>query len=74
MAALERAASEVRVEGGWVYSQGRGSLGDPAAGVHRRARHGISNRGSYFSVDTGKYSVAPSRAEELAPLVAEAAG
>jgi hypothetical protein len=66
---IERAASEVRVAGGWVYSQGRGSLADPAAAVHRRSRHGISRVGTYFSVDTGKYSVAPSRARELASLV-----
>ena len=70
-AALEimRAASEVRVEGGWVYSQGRGLLDDPGAAVHRRDLHGISRMGSYFSVDTGKYSVAPTRAEELARMV-----
>ena len=66
---IERAAGEVRVEGGWVYSQGRGRLDDPAAGVHRRSSHGISRQGSYFSVDTGKYSVAPTRAEELARIV-----
>jgi len=62
-------ATEVRVEGGWVYSQGRGLLDDPSAAVHRRDLHGISRAGSYFSVDTGKYSVAPTRAEELARLV-----
>ena len=66
---IERAAAEVRVAGGWVYSQGGGLLSDPAAAIHRRDRHGISRRGSYFSVDTGKYSVAPTRAEELAQLV-----
>ena len=66
---IERAATEVRVEGGWVYSQGGGLLDDPAAAVHRRDRHGISRMGSYFSVDTGKYSVAPTRAEELARMV-----
>ena len=69
--AVEQAATEVRVEGGWVYSQGRGRLDDPHASVHRRASHRISNMGSYFSVDTGKYSVAPTRAEELAQRVLE---
>jgi len=68
---IERAASEVRVEGGWVYSQGGGSLDDPVAAVHRRNRLGISRLGSYFSVDTGKYSVAPTLAEGLARAVAE---
>ncbi len=68
---IERAAAEVRVEGGWVYSQGGGSLDDPVAAVHRRNRLGISRLGSYFSVDTGKYSVAPTLAERLARAVAE---
>ena len=68
---IERAASEVSVQGGWVYSQGGGSLDDPVAAVHRRNRLGISRLGSYFSVDTGKYSVAPTLAERLARAVAE---
>jgi glycine/D-amino acid oxidase-like deaminating enzyme len=66
VAEVERAAAEVRVEGGWVYSQGRGTLDDPAAEVHRRDRLGISRLGSYISVDTGKYSVAPTLAERVA--------
>jgi len=65
------ALTEIRVEGGWVYSQGRGLLDDPKASVHRRDRHGISRRGSYFSVDTGKYSIAPTLAERLAREIAE---
>jgi glycine/D-amino acid oxidase-like deaminating enzyme len=68
---IELAASEVRVEGGWVYSQGGGSLDDPIAAVHRRNRLGITRLGSYFSVDTGKYSVAPTLAERLARAIAE---
>lgn len=66
---VERAAEEVQVRGGWVYSQGSGLLDDPGAAVHRRDRHGISADRGYFSVDTGKYSVAPTRAEELARRV-----
>jgi glycine/D-amino acid oxidase-like deaminating enzyme len=68
---IERAASDVRVQGGWVYSQGGGLLDDPVAAVHRRNRLGITRLGSYFSVDTGKYSVAPTLAERLARAVAE---
>jgi len=66
---IKRAAMQVRVEGGWVYSQGRGALDDPGAGVHRRDRLGISRLGSYFSVDTGKYSVAPALAQRLARAI-----
>jgi hypothetical protein len=68
---IERAASEVRVQGGWVYSQGGGSLDDPVAAVHRRNRLGFTRLGSYFSVDTGKYSVAPTLAGRLARAVAD---
>ena len=67
---IAAAAGEVRVEGGWVYSQGGGSLSDPVAAVHRRSRLGIAQLGSYFSVDTGKYSVAPTLAERLARRIA----
>lgn len=66
---IERAATGVAVEGGWVYSQGRGLLDDPSAGVHRRNRLGISRVGSYFSVDTGKFSVAPTLARALARTI-----
>jgi glycine/D-amino acid oxidase-like deaminating enzyme len=63
---VEAAADEVRVEGGWVYSQGRGLLDDPGASVHHRDLLGVTNVGTYFSVDTGKYSVAPTLAEGVA--------
>lgn len=68
-AEIARAAAQIRVEGGWVYSQGRGTLDDPAASVHRRDRLGTSRLGSYFSVDTGKFAVAPHLAEELARTI-----
>ena len=66
VAEIDAATDEVRVEGGWVYSQGRGLLDDPTATVHSRGLLGVTNVGSYFSVDTGKYSVAPTLAERIA--------
>lgn len=66
VATIEQAADEIRVEGGWVYSQGHGRVDDPRAGVHSRRLFGISNVGTYYSVDTGKYSVAPTLADRLA--------
>jgi glycine/D-amino acid oxidase-like deaminating enzyme len=66
---IGRAASRIRVEGGWIYTQGRGALDDPGAGVHRRDRLGVSRLGRYFSVDTGKYSVAPTLAHRLARTI-----
>lgn len=67
---IEHAMTEARVEGGWVYSQGKGPLDDPRASVHQRSRLGMTNLGTYYSVDTGKYSVAPTLAERLAETIA----
>jgi len=72
VAEIEAATDEVRVEGGWVYSQGRGLLDDPTATVHSRGLLGVTNVGSYFSVDTGKYSVAPTLAEQIALAITAA--
>ena len=62
-------ADSVQLQGGWVFAQGRGSLADPAASLHRRDRFGIVARGGYVSVDTGKYSVAPWLARQVADRV-----
>jgi hypothetical protein len=64
------AAEEIRVEGGYVFAQGQGSLADPRSTLHRRDRFGVRRRGRYFSIDTGKYSTAPALAEELAREIA----
>ena len=58
-----------RLEGGWVYAAGQGSLADPRSTLHRRDRIGITRSGSYISVDTGKYSIAPWLAREVAALI-----
>jgi glycine/D-amino acid oxidase-like deaminating enzyme len=59
-------ADEVAVAGGWVYAAGRGSLSDPMSSLHRRERVGTTRVSSYFSVDTGKFSIGPWLARELA--------
>jgi glycine/D-amino acid oxidase-like deaminating enzyme len=66
---IEAAAANVRVEGGWVYSQGQGRLDDPTAGVHQRDLLGVTRVGTYYSVDTGKYSVAPTLGEGIARAI-----
>jgi hypothetical protein len=63
-------AESVQVQGGWVFAQGHGSLADPASTVHRRDRFGIVRRGTYWSVDTGKYSTAPWLARQVAAAFA----
>jgi len=64
-----KTAKDVRIEGGWVYAQGKGRLDDPDSSLHQRSLIGLSQQGSYFTVDTGKYSMAPYLAEEVARRV-----
>lgn len=56
---IRAAASSMRLQGGWVFAAGAGSLANPQSTIHRRDRLGITRRGAYVSVDTGKYSTAP---------------
>ncbi len=63
--AVIEAADCTVLNGGWVFALGKGSLDDPSATIHRRHRFGIRRYGSYFSVDTGKYSIAPLIARTL---------
>jgi hypothetical protein len=70
MRAVFDAADRMVVAGGWVFARGQGSLSDPASSLHRRDRFGVRSSGTYFSVDTGKYSTAPLLAQELAQRIA----
>jgi glycine/D-amino acid oxidase-like deaminating enzyme len=70
VAALRSLAPQVR--GGWVYAAGEGALDDPASDLHRRDRIGGTRHGRYFSLDTGKYSVAPALALRVAEAIAPA--
>jgi glycine/D-amino acid oxidase-like deaminating enzyme len=63
------AAETLKVRGGFVFAQERGSLSDPGSSIHRRDRFGIQRAGNYISVDTGKYSTAPWLAEQVADLI-----
>jgi hypothetical protein len=67
-------AESVQVQGGWVFAQGHGSLAYQASTLHRRDRFGIVRRGTYWSVDTGKYSTAPWLARQVAAGVCELGG
>jgi len=63
---LFEAAETLDIRGGFVFAQGQGSLSDAGATIHRRDLFGVSRRGNYLSVDTGKYSTAPWLADMLA--------
>jgi len=58
-------AENVKVRGGFIFAQGKGSLSDPQSTLHRRDRFGVRRLGNYFSIDTGKYSTAPLMAAHL---------
>lgn len=64
-------AARVTLGGGWVFAVGDGLLSDPAATLHRRDRIGMRRVRRYFSIDTGKYSIAPWLAEQLVTAVRE---
>lgn len=68
---IQAHAEEIRLEGGWVFASGRGELSDPRSTLHQRDRLGIQRTGSWWSVDTGKYSVAPSLALQVASMICE---
>lgn len=70
--AVEQIAQQAQysqLRGGWVFAAGSGKLSDPKSTLHRRADFGISRLGSYLTVDTGKYSIAPWLAKKLVPVV-----
>lgn len=69
LGALRDARPEIRLEGGWVYAIGEGSLADRHATLHRRDRIQVVREGSYISIDTGKYSIAPWLARRVADEV-----
>ncbi|MGR9073749.1 MAG: FAD-dependent oxidoreductase [Gammaproteobacteria bacterium] len=58
-----------QLRGGWVYASGGGPLSDPRSGLHRRDDIGVKHLYGYFSVDTGKYSMAPLFACEVASAI-----
>jgi hypothetical protein len=62
-------ATQLTLGGGWVFAMGRGSLDDPNSTLHRRDRIGIQREGTYYSVDTGKYSIAPWLAKQIAESI-----
>lgn len=58
-----------QIEGGTIFSWGSGRISDLDDAVHQRCDIGISWRGSYFSIDTGKYGMAPAFADDLTRLI-----
>ena len=63
---LAESAASIEVRAGWVYAIGRGSLADRSSGLHKRDQFTMTEERGYISVDTGKYSMAPWLAEQVA--------
>lgn len=70
VAMIRQHVESVSVQGGWVYAQAQGTLDDPRSSLHTRDRLGVKWFGTYASVDTGKYSVAPFLARAIAERIA----
>lgn len=66
VAHLRQKAETLRIEGGWVFAAGRGELSAASSSLHRRSDYGVVRKGSYLSIDTGKYSTAPWSARSIA--------
>lgn len=60
------ASTSISVEGGWVFANGRGLLSDPSSTLHKRHLVGVDRTDQWYSVDTGKYSLAPWLAQNIA--------
>jgi glycine/D-amino acid oxidase-like deaminating enzyme len=63
---LPTVAEQLVVRGGWIVAHGEGLLSDPMSTLHRRDEFGILRYDNYYSVETGKYSVAPWLASQIA--------
>ena len=64
-------AQQSSVAGGWVVARGKGLLSDPASTLHRRDEIGIRRGDNYYSIEIGKYSVAPWLASQVADELAD---
>ena len=69
IAELRAKQESYRMEGGWVFAAGRGALSSSTSSLHRRSDYGVLRRGSYLSIDTGKYSTAPWLARSIAESI-----
>ena len=54
------------VLGGFISAWGHSGIDDPQSMLHRRYDVGCQQFGNYFSIDTGKYTLAPSIAVDTA--------
>jgi glycine/D-amino acid oxidase-like deaminating enzyme len=63
------ADADMEIKGGVIFSWGKARIGDLADEVHHRMDIGVTSRGGYHSIDTGKYGMAPLFAEVAAKRI-----
>jgi len=62
-------ATEIEVRGGTITAWGSTDIDDPASELHNRYDIGVNSHGCYYSVDTGKLTMAPHFAELCAERI-----
>lgn len=67
--ALTIDSSQVDTRGGMILATGRLDVDDPESPLHSRVQVGLNQRGSYISINTEKYSLAPLMAIRAADAV-----
>lgn len=67
--AMQIDASEVDIRGGVILASGRIDVDDSRSPLHSRINVGITSQGSYYSLNTGKYTLAPMLALKMANLL-----
>ena len=63
------AARSAKVQGGTIVAWGATEIDDVNSELHARSQVGCSSEGRYHSIDTGKYSLAPMFASEVADRI-----
>jgi hypothetical protein len=61
--------TNLRLTSGIVFAWGDTDINDPQSTLHQRYDIGVHSDGRYHSIDTGKYSLAPSFATEVADRI-----
>lgn len=73
VAELEVSYEDTDVAGGVIFTWGQQEITDPASELHERHDIGVHSTGSYHSIDTGKYCMAPYFAQVVADRIKIAA-
>lgn len=64
-----RSAIPALVNGGAIFAWGKTDIDDPDSVLHQRYQVGVHSHGNYHTVDSGKYTLSPMFAQEVAERV-----